>query len=167
MSKPIVVQDWKVREESNTAGTPTQIYWINNLTIALCASPWMNFPACYQRIKFKNGINLLNWHAQVQWNQQKMGSSCVDVTASLSQSSSSTERRHFCRRRHKHMQSSRQYQIFESSQVKVEEIIPEIYQSTQFFFCIGDWIMSKEEQMWHLSRINKMWDHVRKIHCWW
>jgi hypothetical protein len=68
------------------------------------------------------------------------------------------------RGRHKHAQLSQQYQTCESSPVKVEGTIPETYQSTQCPFCIGDRTLPKEERMRYLSRVNKMWDHVEKVH---
>jgi hypothetical protein len=66
-----------------------------------------------------------------------------------------------CRGRHKHAQPLQQCEL---SPIEVPVIIPETYQSTQCPFCIGDLTLPRGERMRCLSKVNKLWDHVEKLH---
>jgi len=52
----------------------------------------------------------------------------------------------------------------EGPKIKPEEIFPEKWGPTQCPFCIGNQSKAYQDQIKTLSKVNKLWDHVEKVH---
>jgi hypothetical protein len=67
-------------------------------------------------------------------------------------------------RRGKLASTSKQHLVPESPAIKIEEPFPEECKPTQCPCCIGNVSKSYQERTKPLSRVNKLWDHVDKVH---
>ena len=52
----------------------------------------------------------------------------------------------------------------ESPGIKIEESFPEKYKPTQCLFYVDNASKSYQERIKPLSRVNKLWNHIKKIH---